>query len=153
MRKNEILAMSRIYVNKSDQLYKNLKHVQEIDGYEDFGIHGTSEFVEYETTGGKFTSYTAKEYAEILRSDPEYHNGNIRLLSCNVGATENGFAQQLADELGVEVLAPTETLWTNEKGDCFISNSDVVADLWYAKENVQPTGEWKRFMPRRKKND
>ena len=34
----------------------------------------------------------------------------VRLLSCNTGSTDTGFAQQLANALGVEVEAPSNIL-------------------------------------------
>ena len=87
----------------------------------------------------------------MLRSDPEYHGGQIRLLSCGVGSSESGFAQELADELGVNILAPTESLWTADGGELFISDSDTLAEMWYNNYNidnsVKPTGRWELFKP------
>ena len=76
------------------------------------------------------TKYSAFEFAEMLRNDPEYHGGNIRLLSCSAGAGENSIAQQIADILGVDVLAPTEDLYVNSKGELFVTNYPGLADLW-----------------------
>ena len=59
--------------------------------------------------------------------------------------------QELADALGQEVLAPTETLWVGEKGELFISNSEVLADMYYndgsIDYSIHQTGRWKPFYP------
>lgn len=146
--------LSRAYVNHKDQLYKNLQNVKPIKGYEDFGVHGVPEesMIEYETTNGVLTRYTAKEFAEILRNEPTYRGGNIRLLSCGAGSRKSEFAQELANELRVIVLAPTETLWTSEGGDLFISDSDILAQMWYndgeIDHSIKSTGEFKEFSPK-----
>ncbi len=53
----------------------------------------------------------------------------MRLLSCESGALPNGPAQQLADELGVDVLAPTQTLYIDPKETMFITNDKEFAAM------------------------
>lgn len=65
----------------------------------------------YNTKLGKDTEYTAKEFADSIKTDPGYNGGNIRLLSCGAGSEESIFAQEFANEMNKEILAPTETLW------------------------------------------
>lgn len=148
--------LSRYYVNHDDRLYRNLQKVKPLEGYEDIAVHGVAGAprVAYETVNGQESEYTAKEFAEIIRNDPEYHGGRIRLLSCGSGSGKNCFAQQLADELNREVIAPTETLWVTEKGELFVSDNQVLAELWYDQgaldSGIKQTGEMKRFLPRGK---
>lgn len=150
---NHPQALSRIYVNKDDQLYNNLGSVKPISEYEDFGVHGVPEEskILYETNNGVETKYTAKEFANILREDPSYHSGDIRLLSCGIGANNCSFAQDLANELGVKVMAPSEDLWVSENGEMFISNNSILADMWYnggkINADIKATGEWRIFSP------
>ena len=139
--------LMRRYINRDEQLYKNLAKVKPIDGFEDFAFHGKPNSIIHTTTNGQNIEYTAKEFADMLRSDPEYKGGDIRLLSCNTGQRDGGFAYQLAQELHVNVLAPTEVLWTNENGDLFISDSEVLAEMWYDGEKVNQTGNWRLFKP------
>lgn len=135
--------LSRMYINSNEQLYKNMKKVKPEPGFEDFVVHGKENSVIYTTNSGIDTEYTAKEFADILRADPEYHGGDIRLLSCHTGQSEGGFADQLARELGVKVKAPTEILWTRDQdGEMFITNSRALAEMWYDGENVNQTGTW-----------
>lgn len=74
-----------------------------------------------------------------------YKGGNIRLLSWNTGSLEDGVAQQLADILQVDVLAPTEKLSVDENGRTLISNNQHLIRKWSRGENVADTGKWKLF--------
>ena len=80
-----------------------------------------------------------KDYQNFL-SDCNRKNEepSIRLLSCNTGnTTETGncFAQLLANEMGVNVKAPTDTLYANPDGTFYVG----------AKKN----GQIKIFYPRK----
>lgn len=148
--REELSAFARIYVNKDDPLYELSKSIRPIEGFEDFMIHGQPHLVEHETTNGQWMQYSPQDFADFLREDrAEYHGGNIRLLSCKSGMLEDGFAQQLANIMGVKVMAPTQTLWINKNGDMFIADSEVLADLWDNGEDVRPTGAWKIFAPQK----
>lgn len=149
--KEGLLALSRAYMNKNDQAYAFFKKIDELDGYEDILIHADEKGFIYETTGGTNIIYTASELADILRSDFDaYHGKDIRLLSCGSGRLSDGLAQQLADELQVNVLAPTETLWIRDDGALFISDSNVLAEMWNEHIDVKASGEWKAFIPNKK---
>ena len=50
-----------------------------------------------------------------------YNGQTIRLWSCNTGALDNGFAQNLANKLNVEVYAPTNYLWSTPNGNYFVA--------------------------------
>lgn len=142
---------SRLYLDKNDQLYKNLQNVKPIEGYEDFGSHGNPNTLDIKTNTGEWQQYNAEEFADILRADPEYHGGDIRLLVCNAGTLEDGFASQLAAHLGVRVMAPSEALWTSDKsdriGDLFVSDIESLANLWYDGIAVKQSGHWRLFFP------
>jgi hypothetical protein len=148
--RDELSAFARIYVNKNDPLYELSKSIKPIEGFEDFMIHGQPNLVEHETTNGQWLQYSAQDFADFLLEDRnEYHGGNIRLLSCKSGMFDDGFAQQLANIMGVKVMAPTQTLWVNKDGEMFIADSEVLADLWDNGENVRQTGAWKVFAPQK----
>jgi hypothetical protein len=98
---------------------------------------------------------TAKELAARIRKDPKSQNKRIRLISCGTGgdakAGRDAFAQQLADELQVEVIAPNANLafcptgnrwaWQPSKKCCFYKS-------WPA-GTVDPNGRWVTFSPGR----
>lgn len=84
----------------------------------------------------------AKILANIIRSRSDYNGEEIVLISCNTGNTdagENCFAQQLANELGVIVHAPTRYGAVNRKGEYYSSD----------KSGLKKDGEFKPFEPRR----
>ena len=153
---NGPVAAGRRYGEKSDRLYRWLQFVQPIDGYEDFGTHGQRYYLEIDTNNGQTEKYNAKQFADMLRADPEYHGGNIRLLACHTGKEEDGFARQLAKQLGVDVMAPTEEMWISDgdpeisrrpAGDLFLTNIATLAEMWYSGIDVQETGSWRLFHP------
>jgi hypothetical protein len=99
---------------------------------------------------------TPKEFAEKIRKSNGYNGGDIRLISCQSGAKDNGAAQKLADELNVKVYAPTEIVNIDEDGRIFVTDNEVLADMWYnapesEKDKFTETGEWKVFEPRKEK--
>lgn len=146
----DLSVFARVYVNKDDPLYELSKSIKPIDGFEDFMIHGQPNLVEHETNNGQWVQYTPQDFADFLIEEKdEYHGGNIRLLSCKSGMLDDGFAQKLANIMGVKVMAPTQTLWVNKDGDMFIADSEVLADLWGSGEDVKQTGAWKIFAPKK----
>lgn len=51
----------------------------------------------------------------MIKQNPQYKKGQtIRLLSCSTGSISNGFAQRLANKLGVKVEAPVDVLWATK---------------------------------------
>lgn len=135
-----IISASR-YFNSSDILYEYSKKVKPIDGYEDIAIHGDwSGFSINDSNGNEIESYTPKDFAEILKEDPNYHGGNVRLLSCETGSKGAVAAQQLADALNVDVLAPTDVLFIDFNGKMTIGPDEYTN-----------SGDWKLFKPRRVK--
>lgn len=83
-----------------------------------------------------------------------YSGGNIRIISCQAGAKPNGAAQRLANELQAVVLAPTETVNVDENGKMFVSDNDILAEIWYysseeERGKISDTGTWIEFKPRK----
>lgn len=86
-------------------------------GFFDFAAHGGANSIEY---GSKDMVLSAREVARVIKHDKAYNGEKIRLLSCSTGSTEDGFAQQLANALGVEVEAPTDVLFVYPDGRMMI---------------------------------
>lgn len=152
----DIVTLAKYYfTNENDREteIECLKKVKPIKGYEDFediGIHGSEENVICYLDDGTQLTITPQELAEMLKNEKEsgygnYKGGNIRLLSCNTGSLDDGVAQQLADILQVDVLAPTETLSVDQNGRTLITNDRYLIRKWSRGENVNDTGEWKLF--------
>lgn len=51
----------------------------------------------------------------MIRSSKNYTGKKIRLISCEVAAEGANAAQALADELGVEIMAPNDVVWNETK--------------------------------------
>ena len=142
------------FVNKNDMLFRNAANIEPIEGYEDFTCHADPDsFTIYMDDDTAYTM-TPEEYAERIRNSTTYNGGNIRIISCQSGAKEDGAAQKLSDALGVNVYAPTETVFVSESGKMFLSDNDKLAWLWYNngedKSGFKETGKWKVFKPRKR---
>lgn len=145
----EKYSFSSNFVNKRDRLHRYAKKVPPLSEYTDVAIHATADNFLIYTNDKEELTYSAKEVAEFLKLSKGYKSGEkIRLIACEAGRKEDGVAQQLANELGVSVLAPTEKIWVNQDGEFFISDSDTLAEIWYNGEKVKGTGTWKTFTPK-----
>jgi len=101
--------------------------------YYDVALHGAPTYAEF--FGEEIDAYTL---ASIIRNREDYPKGsNIRLLSCSTGdTTETGncFAQILADELRVQVEAPTKTIYIYPDGSFDVgSKNDGEMKLFYSR--------------------
>ncbi len=130
-----------IYLNSSDELKRNALKVTPLTGYEDIVIHGDKTgFAIKDKSGKEHDYYTPREFAEILKKDPNYKGGNIRLMACEAGSKGAISAQILANSLNVEVLAPTDILWIDCDGNMTIGPDEFTN-----------TGYWKKFYPLKSK--
>ncbi|MGW1986785.1 putative T7SS-secreted protein [Streptomyces collinus] len=53
------------------------------------------------------------QLVDAVRNNPNYNGGPLRLMVCHSGADSSGIAQQIANEMGVTVRAPTDRVGTN----------------------------------------
>ncbi|GAA2941628.1 putative T7SS-secreted protein [Kitasatospora cinereorecta] len=53
------------------------------------------------------------QIVDAITNNPSYNGGPVRLMVCHSGADGSGIAQQVANELGITVRAPTEKVGTN----------------------------------------
>lgn len=121
--------------NNPEYLYgEAIKAVEPIQGIYDIKAHG-----DYDGVKIFDTPIDANELARIILMRNDYNGEPIRLLSCNTGKVVNGtcVAQELADFLGVEVIAPNDILITDGKGLLIVGKS-----------RFRNTGEFKHFYPR-----
>lgn len=113
---------------------KVLDKIQAKSGYFDFAAHGAPDYIEY---GEEGKNMSAREVARIISHNENYNGQKIRMLSCSTGSTDDGFAQQLANSLGVEVEAPTDMLYVYEDG--------------HFKVGYDGSGKMKTFKPQGKR--
>lgn len=152
--KSGILKLASKFVNPNEQLYLNANRIKPIPGYGDIVIHGSPTSLIINGLDGEEWTYDAKEAAEMIRNSREFHGQPIRLISCQTGALEDGIAQQIADILGVEILAPTEIVNVDINGEMFICDNDIIAKEWNEsssekRKKIHEPGTWKPFTPRK----
>ena len=127
------------FVNKMDDLHKNSQKIKPLERYEDVVVHGDMYGFAFKNADGEESNVSVREFAQILQGSPEYHGGAIRLISCETGAKDAIAAQALADELGVEVMAPSDVLFVWPDGEMTIGPDPLTNN-----------GEWIIFKPRKR---
>lgn len=109
-----------------DKAIQNMSKYSErypLDGYYDVIGHGSPNDI---------AGQSAQEIAKKI--GPVTEGQNIRLLSCSTGCPSGSFAQELADELGVTVMAPTTEIGASGTGKSFV---------------FYDGGEWRWFQPKK----
>ncbi len=114
----------------------------DVNGKFDVIAHGGSTYIQIENAG-KIHILTARDAAKLIRKAPGYKNSkSVRLLSCNTGSIENGFAQNLANALGKPVYAPNNFIWATPSGKHFIAGR-----LKNGRPDYSIKGEFIKFVP------
>ena len=109
-------------MESNDAFLRNISKRADVDenGYYDIIAHGTKNGIEI-THNGKKMTVDSRIAARLIQNSDGYNGQNIRLLSCNTGALDNGFAQNLSNKLNVEVCAPTNYLWADSNGNYYVA--------------------------------
>lgn len=121
------------FVNKSDKLYEYSKNIKPLKDYEDIVCHGDGISFAFRDLDGNESNVSVKEFADILLKSGTYKGGNIRLITCNAGAKDGVVAQELANMLKVNVLAPSDIVNVYMDGELKVDNG----------------GEWVLFKPKK----
>ena len=130
----EVVRKGILRVNKKDALTLNLgepNDVAIIDAmkiaeptsdkvFNVFG-HGNSKSIIY-----KNKQRDAREIAFLIKNSPQYigEKQAVKLYACDTGKEVNGFAQQLANILRVDVIAPQGLLAPNKQGKFVVFTED-----------------------------
>ncbi len=107
-------------------------------GYTDVIIHGdpdTDLVAVYHN--GKWVDIDQRRLATYVKHNTGYKSGPIRLVSCSTGTKE--FAQNFANKMGVEVIAPSDTVWAHPNGRLTIGPNSYINN-----------GKWNVFKPKKK---
>ncbi len=136
--REEPVAASTAFLNKGDRLYQYSKNILPIAGFEDVVVHGDTIGFSFKDADENESAVTPLEFADILRKSGLYKGGNIRLISCEAGKNGAITAQWLANELGVQIMAPTELVYVYPDGRMIVSSDGLTED-----------GEWVIFKPER----
>lgn len=105
-----------------DILSKNIKKVPPLEDCFDVAMHGSPTAVGF---GSEETNMSARTLAAVIRHSKGYKGQKVRLLSCSTGKIvmdEYCFAEELANALGVEVIAPDDVLYISPNGELQIGD-------------------------------
>jgi len=118
------------------------------NGVMDVVAHGTPNKIQIMTENGPVW-VDHRVAAKLIKQDPSYSGQPIRLLSCETGSCDAGFAQNLANKLGVKVEAPTEILWAYPNGGMKVAprrSLDPKSPL-YNQPDLNNQGTFEIFKP------
>ena len=128
------IRASTFILGTGDDLAKAASWVVAKPGYVDVIVHGSEEAF-HVLHNGRWVEVSHRSLAQFLKNNG-YKGGPVRLVSCSTGGSPTGVAKDLANKLGAEVIAPSDTLWVHPAGRMTIGAADDV-----------DTGSWKRFLP------
>jgi hypothetical protein len=123
---------------KGEALKTAATMIKKEPGYTDVVVHGNPNTVAV-MKNGDWVELDHRRLAKFLKSDSGYSKGNIRLISCSTGKEAKGFAQNLANKMGVSVMAPSDTLYIYPNGKVVIGSNPF-----------KSTGKWITYHPERK---
>lgn len=128
---------------KTENFYKNSlnRKIVDPDGYVDIIGHGTTRTIEV-NINGKILEVDHRFLANYLENSSFYNGENIRLLSCNTGTLDTGFAQDLANKLNVQVIAPNNYIWAYPNGEMVIAPM-----LLNGQPDLSNIGNFIKFIP------
>lgn len=138
------IAGDAYLMDKAELFSQYISKRKDVDpgGKFDIIAHGTADMMQVEHNGRK-VMIDSRTAAKMIRSLPGYKDGqSIRLLACNAGARGQGFAQNLANKLGVTVYAPSDYLWAKSNGSHFIAAKDS-----RGLPDRSRMGKFKKFSP------
>ncbi|MFI6055578.1 RHS repeat domain-containing protein, partial [Streptomyces violascens] len=128
---------------EGDKLNSYVPKVKQAEGYHDVWIHGSPQGVApgFDAAEGGSNLIDHRALAGMVRRDPTYAGGPIRLCSCQTGSSAGTFAQDLSNKLGVEVMAPTGYLYVWPSGRIGVGREGA------ALGGSHFGGAWRSFYP------
>ncbi len=140
------VAGDLILESKPYTYFRNISKRKDIDpnGYIDVIAHGAPNRIQIEINGiSKMVDH--RYVGRILKHSDSYTGQKIRLLSCNTGLLDNGFAQNLANYMNVEVIAPTKYIWAYSNGKHIVAGGNEINGRLVM--SLEEIGEMKKFFP------
>jgi filamentous hemagglutinin len=148
---SEMVAAGPVnFMGDSDQFYKNALKRVDIDpnGTFDVVAHGSTQKIEFMTANGPVL-VDQRVASKLIEASPGYNGQSIRLISCDTGACDTGFAQSLANKMGVSVQAPTDLVWSYGNGKMVVAprlSSDLNSPL-FNYPDLSKQGTFRTFRP------
>jgi hypothetical protein len=123
---------SALFGNPKEAAFVN--RIPSTKGFHDVIVHGSPSGFHY-NAGGKWSTLKPNTLATFVKKG-NYQGGNIRLISCETGAEGAVAAQNFANKMKVDVLAPTDKVWVYSNGTMTVGPKPGAN-----------TGTWKIFTP------
>lgn len=133
----------RAYYAPGDELLAEAHRVPPMPGAHTVDLHGGPDFVRVGSV-----RLTPADLAALIAADPNWRGHPVRLLACETGNAPDGFAQRLADELGVTVHAPSDLVGLGPDGHLFVTTTRVDA-AGIVRPVTPATGGMRTFTPTR----
>jgi RHS repeat-associated protein len=128
------IPAASLLAGAGDELVEAAKWVTPRPGYYDIIVHGTEDAF-HVLHNGQWVEVSHRSLATFMQKNG-YNGGPVRLISCSSGGSPTGVAKNLANKLGAEVIAPSDTVWIHPSGQLTIGATE--------KAN---TGAWQTFTP------
>ena len=138
------------FMGNGDQFFKNASKRLDVDAGGTFDVvaHGSTQKIEVMTSNGTVL-VDQRVAAKLLENTPGYNGQPIRLLSCDTGACDAGFAQNLANKMGVSVEAPTNLVWAYGNGKMVVAPRSSLnpSSPLFNEPDLANQGTFKTFVP------
>jgi hypothetical protein len=121
-------------IGQGDRLAQAAKWIKPQRGVIDVIVHGSADAF-WVLHNGTWVQVNHRALATLIQKSGQ-SGTSIRLISCSAGASSTGVAQNLANKLGIKVLAPSDTVWIHPNGT-----------LTIGKTPTANTGTWVTFTP------
>jgi hypothetical protein len=160
---SEKVPAGRSFMPPGDVLHEEAEKIQPTPNEYSAIIHGNTQVVGVNHPGDGWQFLDPKQMAQVIRSDPDWKGQPVHLVSCDTGKKPSDgspeYAQRLADELGVDVSAPTEKVYC-VNGQNWVSSTRERIDqqtgrIWRSPNSYpsKPDGVWKPFQTNVKKSN
>jgi RHS repeat-associated protein len=130
----EAVPASTRLIGAGDPLGEAASWVKPEEGVFDVVVHGTPEDFQV-LHNGEYVSVDQRALASHM-GKTGYQGGPVRLISCSTGQCLTSIAQDLANKLGAEVTAPSDTVWLHPNGQL------TIGPAWWVNNGI-----WRIFTP------
>ncbi|SDM08848.1 intein N-terminal splicing region [Lentzea albidocapillata subsp. violacea] len=136
-----------VFMLADDPVQKSIPRQKSLRGFEDYHdvwIHGSPGGVapDYDAAEGGTDLIDHRTLSRMIQNSPNYPGGPVRLCSCNTGSVSGSFAQDLANKLGQNVLAPEGYLYAWQDG-----GHNIGRDGAPVRKMGDRGGSWRGFKP------
>lgn len=120
--KTSVAAGDMTFPSGKLDFFLNAAKRQDVDpnGFLDIVAHGSPTTMQVSVNGAD-VELNWRAFAQMVRRNSQYSRQGIRLISCNTGSDPSGFAQNLANKLGVPVTAPNNIVWVYPNGNMIVA--------------------------------